>query len=66
MKNLILFCILLGTLNGSAPYDFSHKLNDPKCGTYNKKALYRGAKGGCYYLNDNNKKIYVDRSYCKC
>jgi endonuclease G, mitochondrial len=25
---------------------------------------YRGSKGGCYYLNSNGKKIYVDKSLC--
>jgi len=24
----------------------------------------RGPKGGCYYINNNGKKTYVDRSYC--
>lgn len=25
---------------------------------------YRGPKGGCYYINSNGKKVYVDHSYC--
>lgn len=36
------------------------------CGTYNGHQLYSGPKGGCYYINANNNKTYVDRSYCNC
>jgi len=36
------------------------------CGTYNGNKLYRGPKGGCYYINSNGNKTYVDRSFCKC
>jgi hypothetical protein len=24
----------------------------------------RGPRGGCYYINDNGSKVYVDRSIC--
>lgn len=34
--------------------------------TYNGNTLYDGPKGGCYYINSNNNKTYVDRSYCYC
>jgi hypothetical protein len=27
--------------------------------------LKRGPKGGCYYINKNGNKTYVDRSCCK-
>lgn len=36
------------------------------CGTYNGKSLREGPKGGCYYINSNGNKTYVDRSYCNC
>ncbi|MBO0947357.1 PKD domain-containing protein [Fibrella forsythiae] len=36
------------------------------CGSYNSKTLYKGPEGGCYYINSNGNKTYVDRSYCKC
>jgi hypothetical protein len=36
------------------------------CGTHNGKQLHRGPEGGCYYINSNNNKTYVDRSECKC
>lgn len=28
------------------------------------RQLIRGPRGGCYYINDNGNKIYVDRSLC--
>ena len=28
--------------------------------------LYKGPQGGCYYINSNNNKSYVDRSDCNC
>ena len=38
----------------------------PSCGLHNGKSLIKGTKGGCYYINSNNNKTYVDRSECKC
>ncbi len=37
-----------------------------ECGIYNGNRLRTGPKGGCYYLNSNGNKIYVDRGYCNC
>lgn len=34
--------------------------------TFKGKKLYTGPRGGCYYVNRNAKKTYVDRSYCNC
>ncbi len=39
---------------------------DYPCGTYKGHTLYTGPKGGCYYINSNNNKTYVDRSNCNC
>lgn len=39
---------------------------DVKCGTYNGRQLFRGPQSGCYYINSNGNKTYVDRGYCKC
>lgn len=36
------------------------------CGQYNGRSLNIGPRGGCYYINSNGNKTYVDRSYCKC
>ncbi|WP_430968312.1 SH3 domain-containing protein [Spongiimicrobium sp. 2-473A-2-J] len=31
---------------------------------YKSKTYYRGPRGGCYYINSNGNKTYVDRSMC--
>jgi hypothetical protein len=36
------------------------------CGTHNGRQLYKGSDGGCYYINSNGNKTYVDRSECHC
>lgn len=33
---------------------------------YKDHRLYVGPKGGCYYINKNGNKTYVDRFYCDC
>lgn len=37
---------------------------DAPVGLYNGRQLYVGPRGGCYYINSNGNKSYVDRSYC--
>jgi hypothetical protein len=37
-----------------------------RCGFHNGHQLWKGPRGGCYYYNDNNNKIYVERSECNC
>ncbi len=39
---------------------------DYPCGYHNGKRLYKGPQGGCYYINSNGNKTYVDRSECNC
>lgn len=29
------------------------------------RIYYTGRRGGCYYINGNGNKVYVDRSYCQ-
>jgi hypothetical protein len=36
------------------------------CSTYNGNQLRTGPKGGCYYINSNGNKTYVDRDFCRC
>ena len=36
------------------------------CGTHNGKQLYKGPEGGCYYINSNGNKTYVESSECTC
>jgi len=58
--------------DGSAKYQFSNPSSGPSnggssgCGSHNGKPLHIGSKGGCYYINSNGNKTYVDRSECKC
>lgn len=40
--------------------------DDSICGTHEGKQLYEGPEGGCYYINSNDNKTYVDRSECNC
>lgn len=50
---------------------YNHKLNYKEKDTYIQKrsngysrTYYRGPRGGCYYINSNGNKTYVDRSLC--
>lgn len=36
------------------------------CGFYNGHTLHEGPQGGCYYINSNGNKTYVERKYCSC
>jgi hypothetical protein len=44
----------------------SSQSSNQTCGTYNGHQLYKGSSGGCYYINSNNNKTYVDASHCNC
>ncbi|NBB20466.1 DNA/RNA non-specific endonuclease [Runella sp. CRIBMP] len=52
----------------SKRFDFTNApLNvDTKCRQYNGRQLYIGKSGGCYYINSNGNKTYVDRDLCNC
>ena len=30
-----------------------------------KRVYHKGPRGGCYYVNDRGKKIYVDKGLCR-
>ncbi|RDB07996.1 DNA/RNA non-specific endonuclease [Runella aurantiaca] len=49
-------------------FDFTNApLNvDTKCRQYNGRQLYIGKSGGCYYINSNGNKSYVERNLCNC
>jgi hypothetical protein len=53
---------------GLALASFTSVSYKPKpCGTYNGRNLYKGEKGGCYYLKTKKKvKVYVDKKHCNC
>ena len=52
----------------SKRFDYTNSsLNvDTKCREYNGKPLFIGKSGGCYYINSNGNKTYVERELCNC
>jgi hypothetical protein len=56
MKKLLCCTVLLMSMLACGMMDCS----------YNGHKLFTGKRGGCYYLNNNGNKTYVDRSYCEC
>jgi len=60
IKILSLLIALIGLLS------CSETENITTCGTHNGEVLKLGPEGGCYYINNNENKVYVDRSECNC
>lgn len=60
-KFLLFLLIILSTLLVGC-----NSSDDSACGNYSGKELFKGPEGGCYYLNSNGNKTYVDRSNCNC
>jgi hypothetical protein len=46
--------------------DSSGSPDSTPCGTHNGKQLYKGPQGGCYYINSNGNKTYVEANECNC
>ena len=44
----------------------SETTSSSNCGYHNGNQLFIGPQGGCYYINSNGNKTYVDRSECNC
>jgi len=63
---LIGLTLTLFSFNSCESTSDSYESDTVSCGTYNGHTLYKGPKGGCYYINSNGNKTYVDRSYCDC
>lgn len=64
----IMLFIISGCSSSDDNYSFNYspsKSEEP-CGKHNGKQLYTGPRGGCFYINGNGKKTYVDRSECNC
>ena len=57
MKYLFLILFLLQGCNNSTASSTCY---------YMGKELYSNPQGGCYYINFNYNKSYVDSSYCNC
>ena len=60
--------ILLPVINSceSLTSSSSESSSSSKICYHNDKQLYTGPQGGCYYINSNGNKTYVDRSECDC
>ena len=67
MKRLIFLLIFslafIGCDSGSSSTSSSDSSSSGSC-YYNGKQLHVGPQGGCYYINSNGNKSYVDRSNC--
>lgn len=67
MKKVLTLIFILFSLTTFSCSDTTG--NDPvtrnNC-LYNGRILYVGPQGGCYYINSNNNKTYVDRYRCDC
>lgn len=61
MKKLFILATLFTVLFSCSKSDSA-----PSCGTHNGKQLFKGPEGGCYYINSNGNKTYVDASECNC
>ncbi len=59
-------CNALGKTNLSQDAVGDSSTNNDDCGYYNNKPLIKGPKGGCYYINKNGNKTYVEKYLCKC
>ena len=68
-KILSYFLLAFSILLVSCSTDEQSNLSDEtinECGTHNGNRLHIGPEGGCYYINGNGNKTYVDRSECHC
>ena len=68
MKKLFMLMLVAAALACGKTDEPSDESTKPgaSCGSHNGKSLNRGPEGGCYYINSNGNKTYVDRSECKC
>ncbi len=57
-------CSSLGLINGESIK--SSISRNPDCGVYKSRPLVKGTRGGCYYINRNGNKTYVNKQLCKC
>lgn len=65
MKTLIIGLAAMFMMATTA--DVSSTLKPKPCGKYNGHNIYKGDKGGCYYLRTKKKvKVYIDKKHCKC
>ena len=61
MKTLSLYLSLI------LLFVFTASAKPKPCGTWQGHNIYKGDKGGCYYLKTKKKvKVYIDKKHCKC
>ncbi len=53
-----------GTLPTYSPTTSASSASYSRPRTSSYRTYYRGPRGGCYYINSNGNKTYVDRSMC--
>ena len=63
---LLIGVICLSSCEKEADTTMDNTSNTTNCGWYNGKPTYEGPNGGCYYINSNGNKTYVDHQYCPC
>jgi hypothetical protein len=66
---LVLSLVLLNVVIASTADKFLGKSDHSKkaCGSYEGHTLRKAAsKGGCYFIDENNKSVYVDKRLCDC
>ncbi|PTX58816.1 hypothetical protein C8N46_112124 [Kordia periserrulae] len=68
MKKLITVLIVICVMNFTACTNSDDSVEaDVKCGfDAENRQLYKGPQDGCYYINNNGNKTYVDRDECNC
>ncbi|MES2616467.1 MAG: hypothetical protein V4613_01230 [Bacteroidota bacterium] len=63
MKNIVL---LLTTVFSLTAFTSPNSKPIP-CGKFQGHNIYKGEKGGCFYLKTKKKiKVYIDKKHCKC
>lgn len=66
MYKKLLFVGLLFTFFSCTKTGGGSTTGGSDCGMHDGHLLHKGRDGGCYYINDNGNKVYVDRSECHC
>ena len=65
MKKIVLLVLMLSLTLACQKDDAAGA--DRACGTYKSgQSLWVGPDGGCYYINSNGNKTYVEREACRC
>lgn len=58
------YFVALPNVQASSPLEMSAVPTPKPTPTKNERRYIRGPRGGCYYINKNGNKTYVDRSLC--